>query len=146
MLDIQEVRVRLSRPARNRHLNCCAPLHAHFIAVVGVRFSGIHRIRARRLRRHGAIASGSGNGSPSAAAPAQESLIPVLNIAPAKGWPPGGKPVPGAGLTVTAFATGLEHPRWLYVLPNGDVLVAETNAPPKPQDGKGIRGWVQKRP
>jgi glucose/arabinose dehydrogenase len=53
--------------------------------------------------------------------------------------------VPAAGLTVTAFATGLAHPRWLYVLPNGDVLVAETNAPPKPEDGKGIRGWVQKK-
>jgi len=77
--------------------------------------------------------------------PPQKSLIPVLHIAPAKGWPPGGMPVPGAGLTVTAFAKGLDHPRWLYVLPNGDVLVAETNAPPKPQDGKGLRGWVQKK-
>lgn len=75
----------------------------------------------------------------------QKSLIPVLHIAPAKGWPPGGKPVAGAGLTVTAFAAGLDHPRWLYVLPNGDVLVAETNAPPKPADGKGLRGWVQKK-
>lgn len=53
--------------------------------------------------------------------------------------------MPAAGLTVAAFATGLAHPRWLYVLPDGDVLVAETNAPPKPQDAKGIRGWVQKR-
>jgi len=77
--------------------------------------------------------------------PPEKSLIPVLNIAPAKGWPPGGKPVPGAGLTVTAFATGLDHPRWLYVLPNGDVLVAETNAPPKPQDARGLRGWVQRK-
>ena len=77
--------------------------------------------------------------------PPEKSLLPVLNIAPAKGWPPGGKPVPGDGLSVTAFATGLDHPRWLYVLPNGDVLVAETNAPPKPEDGKGIRGWVQRR-
>ena len=75
----------------------------------------------------------------------EKSLIPVLKIAPAKGWPPGGKPVAAAGLAVTAFATGLDHPRWLYVLPNGDVLVAETNAPPKPEDGKGLRGWVQKR-
>lgn len=75
----------------------------------------------------------------------EKSLIPTLHIAPAKGWPPGGKPVPGAGLSVTAFATGLDHPRWLYVLPNGDVLVAETNAPPKPEDGKGLRGWVQKK-
>jgi glucose/arabinose dehydrogenase len=75
----------------------------------------------------------------------QKSLIPVLHIAPARGWPPGGKPIAGAGLTVTAFATGLDHPRWLYVLPNGDVLVAETNAPPKPEDGKGIRGWIQRQ-
>jgi len=77
--------------------------------------------------------------------PPEKSLLPVLHIAPAKGWPPGGKPIAGAGLSVTAFATGLDHPRWLYVLPNGDVLVAETNAPPKPEDGKGIRGWVQKK-
>ena len=77
--------------------------------------------------------------------PPDKSLIPVLHIAPAKGWPSGGKPVPGPGLTVTAFATGLDHPRWLYVLPNGDVLVAETNAPAKPEDGKGLRGWVQKK-
>jgi glucose/arabinose dehydrogenase len=77
--------------------------------------------------------------------PPEKSLLPTLYIAPAKGWPRGGKPVPAAGLTVTAFATGLAHPRWLYVLPNGDVLVAETNAPPKPEDGKGIRGWVQKK-
>ena len=45
-------------------------------------------------------------------------------------------------MTVNAFATGLEHPRWLHVLPNGDVLVAETNAPPKPEDAKGVRGWI----
>jgi len=77
--------------------------------------------------------------------PPEKSLLPTLYVAPAKGWPPGGKPVPAAGLTVAAFATGLAHPRWLYVLPNGDVLVAETNAPPKPEDGKGVRGWVQKR-
>jgi glucose/arabinose dehydrogenase len=77
--------------------------------------------------------------------PPEKSLLPTLNIAPAKGWPPGGKPIAGDGLSVTAFAAGLDHPRWLYVLPNGDVLVAETNAPPKPQDGKGIRGWVQKK-
>nr|WP_181374937.1 sorbosone dehydrogenase family protein [Polaromonas sp. E19S]AWD72027.1 glucose/arabinose dehydrogenase [Polaromonas sp. E19S] len=72
----------------------------------------------------------------------QSSLIPTVNIAPAKGWPAGTKPIAMAGLTVTAFSTGLEHPRWLYTLPNGDVLVAESNAPPKPEDGKGIRGWV----
>jgi glucose/arabinose dehydrogenase len=71
-----------------------------------------------------------------------KTLIPTVNIAPAIGWPEGKKPVAAAGTQVTAFAEGLDHPRWLYVLPNGDVLVAETNAPPKPDDGTGIRGWV----
>ncbi|RKK01418.1 sorbosone dehydrogenase family protein [Pseudoroseomonas wenyumeiae] len=72
----------------------------------------------------------------------RSSVIPTVNIAPAKGWPEGVMPSPAAGLQVTTFAAGLDHPRWLYVLPNGDVLVAESNAPPKPEDGGGIRGWV----
>ena len=71
-----------------------------------------------------------------------KTLIPTVNIAPAIGWPAGAKPIATPGTQVAAFAEGLDHPRWLYVLPNGDVLVAETNAPPKPDDGKGIRGWV----
>jgi len=71
-----------------------------------------------------------------------KTLIPTVNIAPAIGWPEGVKPTAAAGTQVAAFAEGLDHPRWLYVLPNGDVLVAETAAPPKPDDGKGIRGWV----
>jgi glucose/arabinose dehydrogenase len=65
-------------------------------------------------------------------------------VAPAKGWPDGAKPVTAPGTTVNALATGLDHPRWVYVLPNGDVLVAETNAPPKPEDGKGIKNWFKK--
>jgi glucose/arabinose dehydrogenase len=72
-------------------------------------------------------------------------LIPTVNIAPAIGWPEGAKPVAAAGTQVAAFAENLDHPRWLYVLPNGDVLVAETNAPPKPDDGTGIRGWIMKK-
>ncbi|NWC90753.1 MULTISPECIES: sorbosone dehydrogenase family protein [unclassified Pseudomonas] len=74
-----------------------------------------------------------------------KTLIPTVNIAPAIGWPEGTKPTPAAGTQVAAFAEGLDHPRWLYVLPNGDVLVAETNAPPKPDDAKGIRGWVMEK-
>ncbi|EJM91322.1 glucose/sorbosone dehydrogenase [Pseudomonas sp. GM74] len=74
-----------------------------------------------------------------------KTLVPTVNIAPAIGWPQGAKPVAATGTQVTAFAEDLDHPRWLYVLPNGDVLVAETNAPPKPEDGKGIRGWVMKK-
>lgn len=74
----------------------------------------------------------------------QTSLIPTVNIAPAKGWPKGKMPTTVEGLKVQAFASGLDHPRWLYVLPNGDVLVAETDAPPKPEDSKGIRGKIMK--
>ena len=74
-----------------------------------------------------------------------KTLVPTVNIAEAIGWPEGAKPTPAEGLQVGAFAEGLDHPRWLYVLPNGDVLVAETNAPPKPDDAKGIRGWVMKK-
>ncbi|VVP49183.1 hypothetical protein PS900_05294 [Pseudomonas fluorescens] len=74
-----------------------------------------------------------------------KTLVPTVNIAPAIGWPQGAKPVAARGTQVAAFAEDLDHPRWLYVLPNGDVLVAETSAPPKPEDGKGIRGWVMKK-
>jgi glucose/arabinose dehydrogenase len=70
----------------------------------------------------------------------KKTLIPTVKIAPAKGWPSGITPTVAAGWRVNAFATGLDHPRWLYVLPNGDVLVAETNSPPKPKE-KGIRAW-----
>lgn len=74
-----------------------------------------------------------------------KTLIPTVNIAPAAGWPAGTKPTAAPGTQVAAFAENLDHPRWLYVLPNGDVLVAETNAPPKPDDSKGIKGWVMKK-
>ena len=74
-----------------------------------------------------------------------KTLIPTVNIAPAIGWATGATPVAGKGLKVTAFAEGLDHPRWLYVLPNGDVLVAETNSPPKPDDSQGIRGWLAEK-
>ncbi len=80
---------------------------------------------------------------PNPALPAPtRTLLPTMHIAPAKGWPDGVKPIAAGGTAVAPFATGLSHPRWLYVLPNGDVLVAETNAPPKPDDRKGIKGWV----
>jgi glucose/arabinose dehydrogenase len=77
--------------------------------------------------------------------PAKPRLIPEVKISVAKGWAPGRKPVPGGGLSVTAFATNLDHPRWLYVLPNGDVLVAETNAPERPKDEEGIKAKVMKQ-
>jgi glucose/arabinose dehydrogenase len=73
--------------------------------------------------------------------PPTRSLVPTVDIATAKGWPTGTQPTAAEGLQVTAFATGLSHPRWVHVLPNGDVLVAETAAPPRPDDGKGIKGF-----
>ena len=77
--------------------------------------------------------------------PPDTSLVPTINVANAVGWPAGATPVATAGTTVTAFARGLDHPRWLYVLPNGDVLVAETNAPPRSIGVKGIKGWFFSR-
>jgi glucose/arabinose dehydrogenase len=74
--------------------------------------------------------------------PPNEKLLPTVNIAKATGWSGDATPTPADDLRVAAFADGLDHPRWLYVLPNGDVLVAETNAPPRPEDTGGIKGWV----
>src|SRR5436190_17763735 len=74
--------------------------------------------------------------------PPQRERIPTVNIAPAKGWEKDETPRSIDGTRTIAFARDLNHPRWLYVLPNGDVLVAETNAPPAPDDGHGIRKWV----
>ena len=74
----------------------------------------------------------------------QRSLIPTVNIATAKQWPKGAKPQPADGLSVAAFASELSHPRWIYSLPNGDILVAETNAPKRPDDAKGIKGWIMR--
>jgi glucose/arabinose dehydrogenase len=83
---------------------------------------------------------------PSPTLPAPEhSWLPTVDIASVSRWPDGAKPVAASGMTVAAFATGLQHPRTVYVLPNGDVLVAESNAPPKPDDSKGIKGFVMKQ-
>lgn len=82
---------------------------------------------------------------PDPALPApRKGVLPTVNIAPARGWPTGSVPVAAPGLKVELFAKGFDHPRWLLVLPNGDVLVAETNAPARPEDAKGIRGWFMK--
>jgi glucose/arabinose dehydrogenase len=82
--------------------------------------------------------------SPTLPPPQKNSWLPTVNIATATGWPAGGKPVAAQGMAVHAFATGLDHPRTLLVFPNGDVLVTETNAPPKPDDTRGIKGWITK--
>lgn len=74
--------------------------------------------------------------------PPNPTLIPTVKVPPAKGWPEGRKPRAAAGLAVNAFASGLDHPRWMHVLPNGDVLVAESNKPPSEKGG--IKAWFAK--
>jgi glucose/arabinose dehydrogenase len=59
-----------------------------------------------------------------------QGRIPTLKMPTAKGWAEGQTPVAAPGLKVNAFATGLQHPRWIHVLPNGDVLVAEATSVP----------------
>jgi glucose/arabinose dehydrogenase len=76
--------------------------------------------------------------------PPVHRLIPTVNVVKAWHWPEGTTPVAAPGLKVAAFATGLDHPRWLAVLPNGDVLIAETNAPERPKDSRGIKGFFFK--
>ena len=68
------------------------------------------------------------------------TLVPTVNIAPAVGWPEGIMPIAAEGFVVNQFARGLDHPRWIHVLPNGDVLVAESNAPAKPAGKVNLRG------
>lgn len=77
--------------------------------------------------------------------PPHRSLIPTVILAPAKGWKNDEKPLPAKGTAVAPFAEGLDHPRWVYVLPNGDVLVAETNRPSDTEDYKGLKGWITKK-
>jgi glucose/arabinose dehydrogenase len=85
----------------------------------------------------------AGIGPNPALPPPHPGIFPTVNVATAIGWPPGARPSPAPGLAVTALATGLDHPRWLYTLPNGDVLVAETSEPAnRPVDSAGIKGYV----
>ena len=74
--------------------------------------------------------------------PPSKALVTTVNLARAIGWPEGATPKAADGLAVKAFASGLDHPRWLYVLPNGDVLVAETNTPQAGSGPGGIKGWI----
>jgi glucose/arabinose dehydrogenase len=74
--------------------------------------------------------------------PAPEGgLMPTINPAPAVGWPDGAAPIAPEGFVVTRYAEGLEHPRWIYLLPNNDVLVAESST--EPERGGGVVGWIR---
>ena len=81
--------------------------------------------------------------NPELSAP-RKSLLPTILIPEAVGWPAGAAPKPAPGFAVSRFADGLDHPRWLYVLPNGDVLAAEASTEANPADQKGLRGWFMR--
>ncbi|UUX98174.1 PQQ-dependent sugar dehydrogenase [Sphingomonas sp. J315] len=108
------------------------------IVVIG---GGIYWVASRPDVAQLSVEAASGV-RPKLIAPRAET-VPTVKIADAVGWPTGAAPVAAKGLKVNAFATGLDHPRWLYRLPNGDVLVAESNSPPR--GGGGITNWVMKR-
>ncbi|MFM0123107.1 sorbosone dehydrogenase family protein [Paraburkholderia sp. RL18-101-BIB-B] len=83
---------------------------------------------------------------PSPVLPAPESsLVTTVNIAPVRPRTADFLPTAPNGFVVTEFARGLTHPRWLYPLPNGDVLVAESNAPQRHDEGSGVFGWIRKQ-
>ena len=88
------------------------------------------------------LPAAAGSGSAPALPPPTQSAIPTIAVAPARGWAENEVPTPAPGLQVAAFARGLDHPRWLLVLPNGDVLVAETNA--QPSRPNSLRAIVMK--
>ena len=91
---------------------------------------------------HARLPASAGFGPQPELPPPEQSALPTVNIAPAVGWSPGEQPLAAAGFSVAAFACGLDHPRSLHVLPNADVLVAETDAPVRPGDRRGIRGLL----
>ena len=91
---------------------------------------------------HAKVSEAAGYGATPVLPSPDQRLLPTVHFAKATGWPAGARPIAAKGLSVAAFADHLAHPRWLYVLPNGDVLVAETNSPAKPDDQKGITGAV----
>jgi len=96
-------------------------IFAQFVALLG----GI-ALRWRRLQGAGAHAPAWGS-APVVPEAKPQGAIPTLKMPTARGWSDGQKPVAASGLKVNAFATGLKHPRWINVLPNGDVLIAESN-------------------
>jgi glucose/arabinose dehydrogenase len=123
--------------ARAPRSRSALPLAALLLAAGGM-LSGSHAAHADTAT----LPIADGTGPDPQLPPPNPSALPTIQVAKAIGWAAGEKPAAAAGLAVAPFAEELVHPRWLYVLPNGDVLVAETNAPPREDDGRGIRGWV----
>jgi len=98
---------------------------ARMVALVGEA-----AIAWRRLQ--GSVSQQAVGAAPAIPAAKAQGAIPTLKMPTARGWSPGHRPTAAAGLRVNAFAAGLKHPRWIHVLPNGDVTVAEALFMPAP--------------
>lgn len=75
--------------------------------------------------------------------PPRTTTLPTVNVATASGWPAGKMPAAAKGLAINQFAGGLNHPRWLLTLSNGDLLVAESDSPGTDKTGGAIKGKIQ---
>jgi glucose/arabinose dehydrogenase len=100
-------------------------IFAQIVALIGT-----GALRWRRLQ--GVPREAAWGSDPIVPAAKPQGAIPTLKMPTARGWAKGQQPVAAARLKVNAFATGLEHPRWIEVLPNGDVLIAESTQIPGP--------------
>jgi len=98
---------------------------AHLVAMVG------NAALAWR-RMQGTVSEQAVGATPTIPAARPQGSIPTLKMPTARGWAPGQTPLAATGLRVNAFAAGLQHPRWIHVLPNGDVTVAEALTVPGP--------------
>ncbi|WVT75974.1 sorbosone dehydrogenase family protein (plasmid) [Sinorhizobium chiapasense] len=120
-------------------MNTGIPRLSIIVTFIGAVATGCVAISSEKT---GAIATNDGYGPNPTLPKPRSTLIPTIRIAEAKGWQGRTAPTPAKGLRVNAFAGGLDHPRWLHVLPNGDVLVAESNAPEKKDGGFSLRKLV----
>jgi glucose/arabinose dehydrogenase len=114
----------------------------HLCALLALLFSAASAVAADSVAQLPATEREYGP-TPNLPAP-DKSVLPTVHLAKADPWVGGAGPRAISGLTVAAVARGLQHPRWLYVLPNGDILVAESEAPAKPADSKGLSGKIHK--
>lgn len=110
------------------------------ILIVGVALTALAACGRSNGQQNGAVGYGP---DPRLPKPSR-SLIPTVKVSDVVGWPAGVTPSAPAGFRVQPFAQGLDHPRWLLVLPNGDVLAAESNAPPKKEPPRGLKGFFEK--
>lgn len=128
---------------RHRHRRSPAPLLRLWAGVALVSAAALLGIDVVATEATDAAKAGFGHAPE--LPPPRHTWIPTVKVARAVGWRGEEAPTPAPGFLVNAYAAELDHPRWLYVLPNGDVLVAETGAPARPADGRGIKGWFMAR-